>query len=77
MDKLHFYLSESDFNICVLPHLTHNLHHNCLKVSHHYIFNMILHVLKSGYSWRTLKPNDNLVIWQNIVGVKFPLQFFL
>jgi transposase len=66
MNKLEFYQSESDFNTYVLPHLTHKLNHNRLKVSYHYIFNMILYVLKSGCSWRTLKPDDNLVTWQNI-----------
>ncbi len=35
-------------------------------MSYHYIFNTILYVLKSGCSWRTLKPEGLLVTWQNI-----------
>jgi hypothetical protein len=49
-----------------LPYLSHTLGHNRLKVSYHYLFNTVLHVLKSGCSWRTLKPDEKLVTWQNI-----------
>ncbi len=66
MNKLPVYLSESDFNTYVLAHLSHKLGHNRLKVSYHYIFNTILYVLKSGCSWRSLKPENQLVTWQNI-----------
>jgi predicted type IV restriction endonuclease len=66
MNKLPVNVSESDFETYILPHLTHKIGHNRLKVSYHYIFNTILHVLKSGCSWRTLKPDNQLVTWQNI-----------
>jgi hypothetical protein len=66
MNKLSFYVSETDFTEYILPHLSHKLNHNRLKVSYHYLFNTILYVLKSGCSWRTLKPDNQLVTWQNI-----------
>ena len=66
MNKLPVYVSESDFTTYILPHLSHKLNHNRLKVSYHYLFNTILYVLKSGCSWRTLKPDNQLVTWQNI-----------
>ncbi len=66
MAKLPVSISEADFNNYVLPYLTHKKNHNRQKVSYHYIFNAILYVLKSGCSWRTLKPDNNLVTWQNI-----------
>jgi transposase len=66
MSKLPVYVSESDFNTYVLPHLSHKLTHNRLKVSYHYLFNTVLYVLKSGCSWRTLKPENGAVTWQNI-----------
>jgi hypothetical protein len=66
MNKLPIYVCESDFETYVLPHLSHKLNHNRLKVSYHYLFNTILYVLKSGCSWRTLKPENQLVTWQNI-----------
>lgn len=66
MNKLSVYISEEDFSEYILPHLSHKLNHNRLKVSYHYIFNTILYVLKSGCSWRTLKPENQLVTWQNI-----------
>jgi predicted type IV restriction endonuclease len=65
-NKLPVYVSESDFSTYVLPHLSHKIGHNRQKVSYHYIFNTILYVLKSGCSWRTLKPENQLVTWQNI-----------
>ncbi len=66
MNKLPIYISEPDFEEYVLPHLSHKLNHNRLKVSYHYLFNTVLYVLKSGCSWRTLKPDNQLVTWQNI-----------
>jgi predicted type IV restriction endonuclease len=66
MAKLPVYVSESDFETYILPNLTHKIGHNRQKVSYHYIFNTILHVLKSGCSWRTLKPDNQYVTWQNI-----------
>ncbi|MEZ4903747.1 MAG: transposase [Spirosomataceae bacterium] len=66
MNKLPVYISENDFGEYILPHLSHKLNHNRLKVSYHFIFNTILYVLKSGCSWRTLKPDNQLVTWQNI-----------
>jgi predicted type IV restriction endonuclease len=65
-NKLPVYVSESDFATYVLPHLSHKIGHNRQKVSYHYIFNTILYVLKSGCSWRTLKPDNQLVTWENI-----------
>ena len=66
MNKLPVYVSESDFDMYILSNLTHKIGHNRQKVSYHYIFNTILYVLKSGCSWRTLKPDNQLVTWQNI-----------
>ena len=66
MNKLPVYVSESDFETYILPNLTHKIGHNRLKVSYHYIFNLILYVLKSGCSWRTLRPENQIVTWQNI-----------
>ena len=66
MNKLPVYVSEKDFSEYILPHLSHKIGHNRLKVSYHYLFNTILYVLKSGCSWRTLKPDNQLVTWQNI-----------
>ena len=66
MHKLPVHISEADFTFYILPYLTHKSGHNRLKVSYHYIFNTILYVLKSGCSWRTLKPEGQLVTWQNI-----------
>ena len=66
MNKLPVYVSESDFETHVLPNLTHKTGHNRQKVSYHYVFNAILFVLKSGCSWRTLKPDNQSVTWQNI-----------
>lgn len=66
MSKLRFYLSEEDFTKYILENLTHKTNHNRLKVSYYYIFNEILYVLKSGCSWRALRPTDNRVTWQNI-----------
>jgi hypothetical protein len=66
MNKLPIYISEADFEEYVLPHLSHKLNHNRLKVSYHYLFNTVLYVLKSGCSWRTLKPDNQSVTWQNI-----------
>ena len=66
MNKLVSYVCEKDFSEHILPHLSHKIGHNRLKVSYHYIFNTILYVLKSGCSWRTLKPENQLVTWQNI-----------
>jgi transposase len=66
MAKLPVYVSEEAFNAHILPHLSHKLNHNKFKVSYHYVFNNILYVLKSGCSWRTLKPDNQLVTWQNI-----------
>lgn len=66
MNKLPVYVSESDFERHILPKLTHKIGHNRQKVSYHYIFNTILYVLKSGCSWRTLKPDNQSVTWQNI-----------
>ena len=66
MNKLPVYISDNDFTNYILPHLSHKLNHNRLKVSYHYLFNTILYVLKSGCSWRTLKPDNQLVTWQNI-----------
>lgn len=51
MNKLPVYLSEQDFEAYILPHLSHKLGHNRLKVSYHYIFNNILYALKSGGWW--------------------------
>lgn len=66
MAKLPTSVSEADFNEYFLPHLTHIFNRNRQKVSCHYIFNAIIYVLKSGCAWRTLKPDDGLVTWQNI-----------
>jgi len=66
MNKLPVYVSDDDFDKYILPHLSHKVGHNRQKVSYVYIFNTILYVLKSGCSWRTLKPDDQLVTWQNI-----------
>ena len=66
MNKLPTYISEANFMEYVLPHLSHKLSHNRLKVTYHYLFNTILYVLKSGCSWRTLRPDNQLVTWQNI-----------
>lgn len=66
MPKLPVYISENDFEVYILPHLSHKIGHNRLKVSYHYLFNTILYVLKSGCSWRTLHPEGGLVTWQNI-----------
>lgn len=63
MNTLPIYISESNFETYVLPHLSHKLNHNRLKVSYHYLFNTILQVLKSGCSWCT---DNQLVTWQNI-----------
>jgi transposase len=65
-NKLPVYVKESDFDTYILPNLHHKKGHNRQKVSYHYIFNTILYVLKSGCSWRTLKPDNQLVTWQNI-----------
>ena len=61
MNKLPINTSESDFEAYILSHLTHKIGHNRLKVSYHSIFNTILYVLKSGCSWRTLKPDNQSV----------------
>jgi transposase len=66
MNKLPVYVSEKDFATHILPHLSHKLNHNRLKVTYHYLFNTILYILKSGCSWRILKPDNQLVTWQNI-----------
>ena len=66
MNKLPVYVSESDFDTFILPQLSHKVGHNRQKISYQFIFNMILYVLKSGCSWRTLKPDNQLVTWQNI-----------
>jgi transposase len=66
MNKLPVEISENDFETYVLPNLSHKTGHNRQKVSYHYVFNTILYVLKSGCSWRTLKPDNQLVTWQNI-----------
>jgi transposase len=66
MNKLPVYVSESDFETYILPNLTHKPGHNRLKVSYHYIFNLILYVLKSGDSWRALRLDNQIVTWQNI-----------
>jgi transposase len=66
MSKLPVDLSEFEFEEYILPHLTHKVNHNRQKVSYHYVFNTILYVLKSGCSWRTLKPENKTVTWQNI-----------
>lgn len=66
MNKLPVSVSIEDFETYILPHLTHKKGHNRQKVSYHYVFNTILYVLKSGCSWRTLKPDNELVTWQNI-----------
>ena len=66
MNKLPVYVSESDFDTFILPQLSHKVGPNRQKVSYQFIFNMILYVLKSGCSWRTLNPEDQLVTWQNI-----------
>ncbi len=66
MNKLPVYVSYSDFMEYILPHLSHKLNHNRLKVSYHYLFNTILYVLKSGCSWHTLELTNELVTWQNI-----------
>lgn len=66
MNKLPIYIQESDFESSILPHLSHKIGHNRQKVSYQYIFNTILYVLKSGCSWRTLKPDNQLVTWENI-----------
>ena len=64
MNKLPIYVSESDFDTFILPQLSHKIGHNRQKVSYQFIFNMILYVLKSGCSWRTLKPDNQLVTWK-------------
>ena len=66
MSKLRFSVSEEDFTRYILSNLTHKTNHNRLKVTYHYIFNEILYVLKSGCSWRALRPENNKVTWQNI-----------
>ena len=66
MCKLPVSVSEGDFETYILPHLSHKLRHNRLKVSYHYVFNALVYVLKSGCSWRTLKPDNQSVTWQNI-----------
>ena len=66
MNKLPVIVCASDFETYILPHLSHKIGHNRQKVSYHYIFNTIMYVLKSGCSWRTLKPDNQLVTWQNI-----------
>ena len=66
MAKLPIYVCEDDFTSYILPHLSHKLNHNRLKVTYHYLFNTVLYVLKSGCSWRTLKPEGNSVTWENI-----------
>jgi hypothetical protein len=66
MNKLPVYICATDFEQSILPHLSHQLNHNRLKVSYHYLFTTILYVLQSGCSWRTLKPDNQLVTWQNI-----------
>ena len=58
MNKLPVYISDTNFTDYVLPHLSHKLNHNRQKVSYHHLFNTILYVLKSGYSWRTLKTDN-------------------
>lgn len=47
MNKQPIYVSEKDFYKAILPHLSHKLNHNRLKVSY---FNIILYVLRYGYS---------------------------
>jgi transposase len=66
MNKLPVSISKEDFELYILPNLSHKMGHNRQKVSYHYIFNTIVYVLKSGCSWRTLKPDNQLVTWQNI-----------
>jgi predicted type IV restriction endonuclease len=66
MNKLPISVSERDFETYILPNLSHKIGHNRQKVSYHYIFNTIIYVLKSGCSWRTLKPDNQEVTWQNI-----------
>jgi hypothetical protein len=63
MNKLPVYVEEADFDSYILMHLSHKIGHNRQKVSYCYIFNTILYVLKSGCSWRTLKPENQLVTW--------------
>lgn len=65
-NKLPVYVKEIDFETYILPNLSHKKGHNRQKVSYHYIFNTILYVLKSGCSWRTLKPDNELITWQNV-----------
>lgn len=60
MAKLPVSVSEADSDNYVLSYLTHKKNHNRQKVSCRYIFNAILYVLKSGCSWRTLSPDNNL-----------------
>ena len=38
MNKLAVYVSYSDFMEYILPHLSHKLNHNRLKVSYNYLF---------------------------------------
>ncbi|MBL7979369.1 MAG: transposase [Bacteroidetes Order II. Incertae sedis bacterium] len=66
MAQLPTYLSDENFKRYVLPHLTHKIGHNRQKVSYAYVFNAILFVLKSGCSWRTLRPENSLITWQNV-----------
>ena len=64
--KIPVEISEVDFETYVLPHLSHKLGHNRQKISYHKVFNYILYVLKSGCSWRTLKPDNQEVKWTTI-----------
>ena len=61
MNKLLVYVAESDSAMFFLPQLSHKIVHNHQKFSYQFIFNMILYLLKLGCSWRTLKPNNQLV----------------
>ena len=64
--KIPVEISELDFEQYILPHLSHKLGHNRQKISYHKVFNYILFVLKSGCSWRTLKPENQEVSWINL-----------
>lgn len=66
MSKLIISVSNLDFEKYILPHLSHKKDHNRQKVSYAYVFNCILYVLKSGCSWRTLKPDNEECTWENI-----------
>jgi transposase len=59
-------VSEEVFLEKILPCLTHKINHNQQKISYHKVFNYILQVLHSGMSWRTLKPENKEITWQNI-----------